>query len=287
MTGSNPASAEHRGSSLVAPAIPVVLIGLAALGWLWSARMSRMDMDMAAALTLASFLIAWIAMMAAMMFPAIVPVVQLYARAASQNRVAPLPFFVAGYLIVWSLIGLPAFLAWRGLMGPLAMGEAWAARLAGAITPRFPRLPRIARPNRVKRTAPEVLTTRIYAEPPSVAVVSPGIEVPIVSTPPPPAVAPPSADAATGDEAAAAPETPPEPPAPAVSAQAVTVAYLRTAPSTAAVISGSLPPGTPVTIVACSAGCSWYLIQTPSGSQVWSAASWYTVAGNLGTLPVR
>src|ERR1700681_4956621 len=98
MTAANSAPPSPRHPDLAAVVVPVALIGLAALGWLWSARMSRMDMNMAGALTLASFLVAWIAMMAAMMFPAIVPVVRLYARAAAQNRVAPLPFFVAGYL---------------------------------------------------------------------------------------------------------------------------------------------------------------------------------------------
>ena len=43
-----------------------------------------------------------------------------------------MPFFVAGYLAVWTLPALPGYLAWRELQMPVAQGEAWAGRLAGA-----------------------------------------------------------------------------------------------------------------------------------------------------------
>lgn len=95
--------------------------------------MSSMGAMTPAALSLPTFLTAWVAMMAAMMLPAISPVVRLYARAAGRGLAAPLPVFVAGYLIVWSAVGLPAFVAWRALSGPVAGGEAWAGRVAGAV----------------------------------------------------------------------------------------------------------------------------------------------------------
>ena len=90
-------------------------------------------MDGGEVVTFGAFLVAWLAMMTAMMFPAITPVVKLYGRAAAAGRVAPLPFFVAGYIAVWTSIGLPAYLAWRWLMEPIAEGRPWAARLAGAV----------------------------------------------------------------------------------------------------------------------------------------------------------
>ena len=83
------------------------------------------------AMSFGGFLLAWLAMMTAMMFPAIAPVVQLYARGAAAGRTAPLPFFVAGYIAVWTAIGVPAFFAWRALMGPIDDGLTWAAVLAG------------------------------------------------------------------------------------------------------------------------------------------------------------
>lgn len=121
-----------------------VLLALAAVGWWWSARMAsemttpgstmegmaEMGHD---ALGLGAFMVAWLAMMTAMMFPAISPVVKLYGRAATAGRVAPLPFFVGGYIAVWTSIGLPAYLAWRTLMDPIAEGRPWAGRLAGAV----------------------------------------------------------------------------------------------------------------------------------------------------------
>ena len=113
--------------------LPVGLLGLAALGWWWSARMARMEMDAAESISLAAFWLAWVAMMTAMMFPAIIPVVRLYVRAAARGKVAPTPWFLAGYLVVWSAAGLPAFAVWRELMMPLSEGAAWAGRLAGGV----------------------------------------------------------------------------------------------------------------------------------------------------------
>jgi predicted metal-binding membrane protein len=84
-------------------------------------------------LSLGAFLVAWLAMMAAMMFPAVSPVVRLYARAAAAGRVAPLPAFVAGYIVVWAAVGLPGYLGWRVLMDPIAEGRVWAGRLAGIV----------------------------------------------------------------------------------------------------------------------------------------------------------
>ena len=85
------------------------------------------------ALSLGAFIVAWLAMMTAMMFPAIAPVVKLYGRAAAFGRVAPLPFFVTGYIAVWTSIGLPAYFAWRALMDPIADARPWAGRLAGVV----------------------------------------------------------------------------------------------------------------------------------------------------------
>jgi predicted metal-binding membrane protein len=84
-------------------------------------------------LSLGAFLVAWLAMMSAMMFPAISPVVRLYGRAAAAGRVAPLPAFVAGYIAVWTTLGLPGYLGWRVLMDPIAEGRTWAGRLAGVV----------------------------------------------------------------------------------------------------------------------------------------------------------
>lgn len=128
-------------------ALPAVLVALAVAGWWWSFRMAddmasgmdggmasmAMDSAMGHSVSFAGFVVAWVAMMAAMMFPAIAPVVRLYALAAARGRVAPLPFFAGAYLAVWAALGVPAYAAWRWLDAPLADGAAWAGRLAGAV----------------------------------------------------------------------------------------------------------------------------------------------------------
>ncbi len=114
-------------------AIPAVLLLGAGLGWWWSARMAGDEMMTHALMSLVAFLLAWVAMMAAMMFPAIIPVVRLYARASAQGRVAPLPYFVSGYLAAWSMVGVPAYFVWRELMMPLEDARAWTGVLAGVV----------------------------------------------------------------------------------------------------------------------------------------------------------
>lgn len=122
--------------------ISVALAALAAVGWWWSFRMAdemrhgaddaMSGMGAHSAVSLGAFVVAWLAMMTAMMFPAVSPVVKLYSRASAARRVAPLPFFVAGYLVVWTSLGLPGYAAWRALSGPLEDGRPWVGRLAGA-----------------------------------------------------------------------------------------------------------------------------------------------------------
>ncbi len=120
-------------------AVPAALLAFAAVGWWWSARMAddaiggMSSMGVHATMSLGAFMLAWLAMMTAMMFPAISPVVLLYSHASAQRTVAPLPFFVAGYLMVWTAIGLPAYAAWRALEMPIADARPWAARLAGGV----------------------------------------------------------------------------------------------------------------------------------------------------------
>jgi predicted metal-binding membrane protein len=131
------ARAGRRDGTALGLVVPGALLLLALAGWWWSARMAG-DMagggmaGMSATMSLAAFVVAWAAMMAAMMLPALVPVVKLYARAAERGRVAPLPFFVGGYLALWTATALPGYVAWRALEAPLAAGEAWVGRVAAA-----------------------------------------------------------------------------------------------------------------------------------------------------------
>lgn len=123
------------GSDLV---LTGLLLTLAGAGWWWSVQMAQqMSAPMTSGagsipMSLGAFVVGWIAMMAAMMLPAVVPVVRLYARAARAGTVAPAPVFVTGYLLVWGAVGLPAWWAWHSLAEPIAAGAPAAARAAGA-----------------------------------------------------------------------------------------------------------------------------------------------------------
>ncbi|MCT7656881.1 DUF2182 domain-containing protein [Mycobacterium deserti] len=135
--------------------VPAGLLVLAGLGWWWSAVSADMGgagempvghppgmaMEPHAgvavqphmAMSFVAFLVAWVAMMVAMMFPAVLPVVRLYNRAAAKGRAAPVSFFVGGYIVLWSALGIPAFFAWSRLNEPLAQGTPWAGRVAGVV----------------------------------------------------------------------------------------------------------------------------------------------------------
>lgn len=110
--------------------LSATLLAGAGVGWWWSVRMRG---DMESMMRLPAFIVAWLAMMAAMMLPAVGPVVKLYRRTAQGAGLAPLPVFLTGYLAVWSAAAIPAYAGWRGLIEPLAVGEAWAGRLAGGV----------------------------------------------------------------------------------------------------------------------------------------------------------
>lgn len=88
------------------------LLLAALLAWVGSvARMRGMDAGPGTDLgALISFLSIWVMMMAAMMLPAIAPVVELFVRIHRNARPA---LFVGGYLAVWAAYGVAAYLLFR------------------------------------------------------------------------------------------------------------------------------------------------------------------------------
>jgi predicted metal-binding membrane protein len=111
---------------LVRLGLIAVLLGLAIGGWAFTdRRMAGMDggpgTDPG---VLGFYLVTWVVMMAAMMFPSIAPMVLTYARIQRTNRVRGAPVtvgatavFVAGYLVSWTVAGL-------GFYGVLAAARA-------------------------------------------------------------------------------------------------------------------------------------------------------------------
>jgi predicted metal-binding membrane protein len=128
---------QGRGRSRTDIWLPAVLLGLAGLGWWWSVvnaagmRGDAMPMEGQSTMSLAAFLIAWVAMMAAMMLPAVLPVVGRYARAGAGNAIQAI-FFVIGYLAVWTAVGIPAFVASTRL-NPVLHSCPWVGRVAGVV----------------------------------------------------------------------------------------------------------------------------------------------------------
>jgi predicted metal-binding membrane protein len=113
--------------------ILATLIALAALAWglvIWQSLVMRnatmMNGSMASPIGLtmgmsaALFLTIWVAMMVAMMFPSAAPMILMFNAIARGKRqreqeYTPTWIFVAGYLIVWTLAGVIAYLAALGL----------------------------------------------------------------------------------------------------------------------------------------------------------------------------
>ena len=108
-----------------------LLFVLAALGWWWTARQMQ-DMDggpWTELGTLAWFLGVWLVMMAAMMFPSVAPTVALYSKLKNSRRLGAPLVFTAGYLLVWSAVGLAAFAL--ALVGGEVFGDVLAWDRAG------------------------------------------------------------------------------------------------------------------------------------------------------------
>jgi predicted metal-binding membrane protein len=104
-----------------------LLLGLAIAGWVVTdRRMAAMDGGPGTDPGLLGFyVITWVVMMAAMMFPSIAPMVLTYARIQRTNRergrpvnVGATALFVAGYLVSWTIAGL-------GFYGVMAAARAF------------------------------------------------------------------------------------------------------------------------------------------------------------------
>jgi predicted metal-binding membrane protein len=108
-----------------APSIaPAATLGLAAASWALAVdRMDGMDMGVATEIgSFASFVTAWVSMMAAMMLPGALPAVAMRARSLQPELAVPL--FVGSYLGVWSIVGLAVYALYRP----------HGAAIAGAVT---------------------------------------------------------------------------------------------------------------------------------------------------------
>jgi predicted metal-binding membrane protein len=121
------ASVPSRGRRLTAPvdlvlasrlAIIAALVGLAAIAW-WATDLRMAGMDAGPGTdpgTLGFYVTTWVVMMAAMMFPSIAPMVLMYVGLQRGRRakglaapVGATACFVAGYLLIWAVVGLVGY----------------------------------------------------------------------------------------------------------------------------------------------------------------------------------
>jgi predicted metal-binding membrane protein len=109
-----------------------VLLLAAAGAWLATIAIAT-DMDVmpgTMGLGWLAFLGAWTLMMAAMMLPSITPLASLYVRTMTDHRARRTALLTAGYLAVWGLVGLIAFLAATGAERLATDAPGWAQAVA-------------------------------------------------------------------------------------------------------------------------------------------------------------
>jgi len=104
------------------PGVVAVLIGGTLAAWvLVVARMRGMDAGPGTDLGSAGWYLGiWVTMMAAMMLPAVTPMVLLFSKAASGSARRPgltTALFAVGYLIAWTAFGVVAYLLFRLVRG--------------------------------------------------------------------------------------------------------------------------------------------------------------------------
>lgn len=106
--------ARSVSSTSVALAAAALLAWLVTIAWIRTGDMGAMPGTMG--MSLLWFTIMWGLMMAAMMLPSIGPFVGAYQATVTEHRTPRLTALAAGYLLVWTAVGLVAYViaAWFG-----------------------------------------------------------------------------------------------------------------------------------------------------------------------------
>jgi predicted metal-binding membrane protein len=121
----------------VAAAIVSALLVCAVAAWLVTIKQAAsMDMGGMAMMDAGVFLVTWVVMMIAMMFPAVAPMVLAHAAVVRSRGegIVPTVAFVAGYLVVWSAAGLLPLAGLQILNSSFGMSiSGWLPRIGGAV----------------------------------------------------------------------------------------------------------------------------------------------------------
>jgi len=122
----------------VSTAIIAALLVCAAAAWLLTLQQSSPMTGMGGIAMLGAglFLVTWVVMMVAMMFPTIAPMVLTHATIVRSRGEGALPTmaFVLGYLVIWAAVGLVPLAVIQFLGSSMASPvSAWLPRLGGAV----------------------------------------------------------------------------------------------------------------------------------------------------------
>ena len=116
-------------------AIVLVLLACAAAAWAITVQQSN-SMAMSVAMMGAGlFLLTWLVMMVAMMFPSVAPMTLAFAGVsrARGDGLVPTDAFIASYLFVWTAAGLVPLLILQGVNALWMTPPSWLARVGGLV----------------------------------------------------------------------------------------------------------------------------------------------------------
>jgi len=119
----------------LATAIVAVLLACAAAAWLITAQQAASMMDGAAMMGAGLFLVTWLVMMVAMMFPSVAPMTLAFAsmtRLRGEGSIAT-ALFVLGYLAVWALSGVVPLGVQQAINQIWMSPPSWLPRAGGAL----------------------------------------------------------------------------------------------------------------------------------------------------------
>ena len=120
----------------VAAAIVAALLACAAVAWLITIRQAGlMGTGGVRMLSAGLFLITWLVMMVAMMFPSVAPMTLAFASVTRSRGEGYLPTaaFVLGYILVWAVSGLVPLAVLQALDHIWMTPPSWLPRLGGAV----------------------------------------------------------------------------------------------------------------------------------------------------------
>jgi predicted metal-binding membrane protein len=123
-------------SKPLATAIVAALLACAAMAWLFTiSQANSMGMGGIAMMSAGLFLVTWLAMMIAMMFPSVAPMTLAFASVARSRGegVLPTSAFVLGYLLVWTAAGLVPLGIFQVADQVWMTPPSWLPRLGGAV----------------------------------------------------------------------------------------------------------------------------------------------------------